>query len=154
MPVVNKTLSVPYTADQMQALVADIRRYPDFVPWIKKLRVVDETQMQSQWTGRADAAIGFKSFSERFTTDVVSDTETRDIVVKLVRGPFRKLENHWSFKDHQNGQSEVCFSIDFEFSNPVLALLARANMDFAISQIMSCFLTEADRRYKTQAQGG
>ena len=96
---------------------------------------------------RGEASVGFKGFSERFSTDVAADPEKRTIDVSLVRGPFRRLKNRWALGKASDGTTLVDFFIDYEFRNPVLSLLARANTDLAVSKIMTAFRQEADRRY-------
>lgn len=146
MAVVRKKLTVPYTAGQMQALVADVKAYPDFIRWIRRLDVESETETEAGWAGRATAAVGFKGFSESFCTDVVSDRLNGLVEVALVSGPFKRLKNKWNFKPADDG-CEVSFFIDFEFSSFLLQALLRANFQRAVSVLMRTFLDEAERRY-------
>ena len=146
MSTVSKTIVVPYRAEQMQELVSDIKTYPDFIPWIRSLRVQDEESSETFWQGRATAAVGFKGFSEAFTTDVSSDKSQNKIDVKLVKGPFNYLENEWKFSDHSKG-CEINFRIRFEFSNFLLHALMKANFDKAVSTLMKVFVDEAEKRY-------
>lgn len=96
---------------------------------------------------RGEADVGFKGFSERFATDVAADAETRTIDVSLARGPFKRLRNQWKMRADGAGATLIDFYIDYEFRNPVLALLARANTELAVNKIMRAFKDEADRRY-------
>ncbi len=130
----------------MRELVADIRSYPDFIKWIRFLRVETESADGDVWTGRALAGVGFKGFSERFTTDVTVDKATNDIDVTLVRGPFRKLKNDWRFHPMAEG-CRIEFDIDFEFSNFILNKLLEANFELAVKRLMTAFLDEANRRF-------
>ena len=100
---------------------------------------------------RGEAAVGFKGFTEKFSTDVVADPKERTIRVDLARGPFRRLKNRWALNEHGADDTIVDFFIDYEFRNPVLAMLARANTELAVNKIMSAFKDEADRRYGRQA---
>lgn len=146
MTVVTKTIVVPYKPEQMLELVSDVKSYPNFIPWIRSLRVASEKERDETWTGRASAAVGFKGFSESFTTDVTADKKRSFVAVKLVKGPFKYLENSWVFKAHKDG-CEVCFKINFEFSNFLLHALMKANFDKAVSKLISVFIEEAERRY-------
>jgi coenzyme Q-binding protein COQ10 len=141
-----QTLDLPYRPEDLFDLVADVRRYPEFVKWLHTLRVISETQTETTWTGRAEASVGFRGFSETFTTDVAANRDDLAIDVKLVRGPFRKLRNTWRFTPSPTG-SRVDFTIDFEFSNFILQALADANRQFAINRIIDAFTAEAARRY-------
>lgn len=98
-----------------------------------------------QYRGQAD--VGFKGFSEVFATDVAADPKSNTIQVELAHGPFRKLKNRWALAAEGPDSTIVDFFIDYEFKNPVLALLARANTDLAVNKIMGAFKEEADRRY-------
>lgn len=142
-------VTVPYSSEQMQMLVADVRSYPDFIHWIRSLSVRDETSTTEKWMGRALATVGFKGLTERFTTDVESDHLSRTISVNLVSGPFRRLKNQWRFEDHENG-CDIHFNIDFEFSNLILRMLLKANFDRAVRVLIAIFTEEAHRRYGNQ----
>ena len=144
-------LVLPYTIDQVFDLVADIKRYPDFVKWITALRVsqVHEEGPVHQCIG--EAVIAFKGFTQTFATKVIADSAQKLVTVDLERGPFRHLVNTWRFIPEEEQGTRVLFHIEYEFSNFVLRSLARANHDYAIKQIMDTFLTEAKRRYADQA---
>ncbi len=146
MTIVTKKLVLKYSPAQMQELVADISSYPSFIPWIRSLRVRSEKQSERIWQARATASVGFKGFSESFTTDVSSNTSTECVEVKLVKGPFKHLQNQWNFKENKEG-CEISFKIDFEFSNFILQALMKANVDRAIDKLITVFIDEADRRY-------
>ena len=147
------SVSVPYTAEQMQTLVADVKSYPAFISWIKSLTVRNELADDTSWKGRAQATVGFKGFSERFTTDVSSDKLSHEINVHLVSGPFRHLENQWKFESTDEG-CEIKFFIDFEFSNFILKMLLKANFERAVRILISIFTDEAHRRYGKNLQSG
>ncbi|MEO9969557.1 MAG: type II toxin-antitoxin system RatA family toxin [Hyphomonadaceae bacterium] len=147
MPKHHQTLDVPYTPDQLFELVSDISRYPEFIKWIKALRVSSPKQYGPLHSCVGEAVVGFKGFTESFSTSVEAQSEQRTVSVNLVRGPFRKLANNWQFSDNGQGGAIIDFRIDYEFSNFVLRALASANRDVAIELIMAAFLDEAKRRY-------
>ena len=97
-----------------------------------------------------EAVVGFKGFTESFATNVAAKSSDHTVHVKLVRGPFRRLENKWKFVPEAIGKTRVEFFIDFSFSNPVLKVLARANTETAINGIMQAFIAEANKRYGEQ----
>lgn len=147
MTVLRKSIELPYRADDLFELVSDVGRYPDFIKWMQSIRIIDEMEEGSVFSVRAEAVVGFLTFRERFTTDVTSDRSARTIQVALVRGPFRRLANHWKFEPVDTG-TRIDFYIDFQFRNLVLQALAAANLDFAVNRIMDAFQDEAARRYK------
>lgn len=146
MTVLRRSLELPYRANDLFELVSDVGRYPDFIRWIQSLRIIDEQEEGARTRVRAEATVGFLTFTERFTTDVAADRDDRDIEVSLVRGPFRRLKNTWSFAPTEGG-TRIDFLIDFQFRNFVLQALAAANLDFAVQRIMEAFQDEAARRY-------
>ncbi len=138
---------IPHSADLVFDLVADIGRYPDFIRWIRSMKVTPSYEEGSVKAFRGEADVGFKGFSERFGTDVIADSSARSIKVDLAHGPFRHLRNRWTIKPDGQGHANVDFFIDYEFRNPVLSLLARANTALAVSKIIQAFKDEADRRF-------
>lgn len=147
MPEHRQSLDVPFTPDQLFELVSDISRYPQFIKWIKALRVSLPKQDGPLHSCVGEAVVGFKGFTESFSTTVDAHSEQHTVLVKLLRGPFRKLENSWAFKDNGKGGAIIDFRIDYDFSNLILRTLASANKDIAINRIMDAFLSEAKRRY-------
>lgn len=147
MGVYNKTIMVTHSPDDMFELVADIKRYPEFVRWIKSLRLRDERDDGCVHHCLAQTMVGFKGFSEFFSTRVSADRHARQVIVNLEKGPFRKLHNKWTMSPAENGCTQIDFHIDYAFSNPVLRLLAAANFDLAVDRVMKSFLDEANRRY-------
>jgi len=152
MPRYTTSPVLPYAADDLFELVADIRRYPDFIKWIRSMAVSGErTDAAGIRHALGDARIGFRGFSERFATAVTADPAARIVHASLVRGPFRTLENRWTFIPLDTGETRIDFEIDYAFSNPILAMLARANFGLAVSRIMAAFTEEAARRYPRTA---
>lgn len=147
LPKLFRQVKIPHEADDMFELISDIRRYPEFIKWIRSMKVTDKQQDGRVRRYRGEADVGFKGFSEVFATDVRADAQDRKIEVELAHGPFKKLRNSWSLKPDTQGNTLIDFFIDYEFRNPVLALLARANTELAVNRIMKAFRDEADRRY-------
>ncbi len=138
---------LPYTPDQMFALVGDVRAYPQFVPWLTQMRVWNETEIAPGVTALdAEAAVGFSMLRETFATRVTRDAEARQIDVSLLYGPFKRLRNHWAFTPHPSG-TEVRFEIDFEFKSRLLDGLLAANMGRAVDKLIACFEARAAALY-------
>lgn len=148
MPKVSEQVLLPHSADDLYQLVRDIRRYPEFIRWITRVKVSEETgDATSAYSCLGQASVHFKGFDEVFSTYVKGDPEARQIDVSLARGPFRRLKNRWVFDPKESGKTRVHCFIDYEFRNPILNLVARANTRLAIEKIMSAFSAEADRRF-------
>ncbi|HEX5006435.1 MAG TPA: SRPBCC family protein, partial [Hyphomonadaceae bacterium] len=111
-----QTIDLPYRPEDLFELASDVGRYPDFIHWIQSLNVLSEQEDADGIRCRAEVRVGFKGFSETFITDVDAKRAERTIDVKLVRGPFRKLANTWSFQPIPSG-TRVDFFITFEFRN-------------------------------------
>ena len=114
---------VPYTADLMYAVVADVERYPEFLPWVVALRVKSRAREAERDILMAEMAVGYRALRERYTSKVTLDPALRRIDVEAVEGPFHRLENHWCFTPEGDG-ARVDFRVAFEFSNRLLQLAA------------------------------
>lgn len=110
---------VPYPADLMYSIVADVEQYPKFLPWVVALRVL--SRRQDGLT--AEMAVGYGALRERYTSEVTLDPAARSVDVVEIKGPFKCLENHWRFTPTDEG-CEVDFSILFEFKNRLLHSVA------------------------------
>ena len=147
MPRLSEQILIPHSAENLFGLVKDIRRYPEFIRWIKRLQVNDEQEVDGIYSCRGISDVTFKGFDERFSTTVKADPTQRRIEVALERGPFRHLRNSWQFDPQGDGRTRVHFFIDYEFKNPILGLVARANTRMAVEKIMAAYRAEADRRF-------
>lgn len=142
---VEKTL--PYTPDQLFALVGDVEAYPQFVPWIVSMRTWNaRSEGESVSTIDAQAGVGFSFLKEKFSTRVRRDAAARQIEVGLLSGPFRKLANRWRFIEVPDG-TRIEFDIDFEFKSRLLAGLLSANFHQAVDKLMACFEARAKALY-------
>lgn len=148
MPKVSEQVLIPHSADNLYELVRDIRRYPEFIKWIRTVSVDDEqTDDVGNYACLGTATVSFKGFDERFSSHVKADPIARKIDVNLASGPFRHLRNRWQFDPREDGKTRVHCFIDYEFKNPVLRLLARTNSRLAVDRIIDAFRAEADRRF-------
>lgn len=142
MPKHSETRVLPHTPEQMYSLVADIGRYPDFLPWCVGARIV----RQSEREVLADLLIGFKVFRERFRSKVDLEPATLTIDVAYVEGPMRYLENHWHFRPHPNG-CEVDFRVDFEFRSLLLRKAIEPLFHEAVRRMVAAFEKRAATLY-------
>ena len=143
----SKTVRLPYTPEQCFDLVSDIRRYPDFIKWIIAMRVSEEAALGDGASScLGEAAVGFKGFSERFSTRVTKNPSAGNVIASLVKGPFRRLRAEWQITPQDKG-TDVRLDIDYDFKNPFIGMLAAANHDLAVTKILNAFLDEGRRRF-------
>lgn len=144
MPRFDTIRHVPFSADEMFALVADVEKYPLFVPLCESLVVHGRDQRaDGSETITATMGIGYKAIRERFTTSVLLDPAARSIDVRNKNGPFRKLENKWRFATRTSQSCEVRFALDYEFSSPLLAIVMGAVFDTAFRKFADAFEARA-----------
>lgn len=141
MPGVREIRRMPYSADQMFALVADVRCYAEFLPWVVATRVKSDSETEMV----ADMLVGFKALREKFTSRVIKERPNR-IKVHYVDGPMRDLDNVWEFRDIDGG-CEVDFLVDFTFRNAMFERLAGQYFDRAFRKMVGAFETRADQLY-------
>jgi coenzyme Q-binding protein COQ10 len=147
MAVHRVTKILPYQPGQLAELVADVRAYPAFVPWVTAMRVWNARDEAPGVTLMdAEAAVGFAFLKERFSTWVRHDRNAPKVEVGLIRGPFRHLKNRWEFFPDPAG-TRIEFMIDFSFKSSLLNAMLQANFDRAVSKLMACFEAEARRRF-------
>lgn len=143
MPRFKTVRRVPYTCEQMFALVADVERYPEFLPLCESLVVHTREDLPGGIEAIvATMGIGYKSIRETFTTRVKLDPAARTIHVAHVDGPFRHLDNYWTFRP-QGQASDVDFAIDYEFRSPILGVLMGSVFESAFRRFAEAFETRA-----------
>lgn len=133
----------------MFALVANIERYPEFVPLCRALRVRRrELSAAGLETLIADMEVGYKAIRETFTSRVALDPAGLKIRVEYVDGPFSRLENVWSFRDApEGGGSTVEFFIAYDFRSRLLAAVMGSMFDVAFRKFSAAFEARADEIY-------
>jgi coenzyme Q-binding protein COQ10 len=145
------TKVLPYTPDQLFALVGDVDRYPEFVPWLTTMRTWNAHEIEPGVNCvDAEAGVGFSFLRETFATRVIRDANARHVGVNLIRGPFRALKNDWRFEPDAEG-TRIEFSIEFEFKSRLLDAFLAANMDRAIDKLIACFEARARALYGAEA---
>lgn len=142
MPTHAEQRVLPYSPDQLYRLVAEIDRYPEFLPWCLAVRI----RKRSEALVVADLVIGFKMIRERFTSQVTLDPATRFIDVKYVEGPLRYLNNHWRFEEHPEG-CLIDFFVDFEFRSRLMRKLMEPLFNEAVRRMVTAFEARAKDLY-------
>jgi coenzyme Q-binding protein COQ10 len=133
---------VPYTADLMFSVVADVERYPEFLPWVVALRVKSRQAEGGRDILLAEMAVGYRALRERYTSRVTLDPAARTIDVVAIDGPFHKLENHWRFAP-EGAMTRTEFKVVFEFSNRLLQKAAGAAFEKVLLKMSDAFEARA-----------
>ncbi|NCU11266.1 MAG: type II toxin-antitoxin system RatA family toxin [Sphingomonadaceae bacterium] len=141
MPGIREVRRLPYSAEQMYDLVADVARYAEFLPWVVATRVRADSENEMV----ADMLVGFKALREKFTSRVIKDRPRR-IEVIYVDGPMRDLDNVWEFRPTESG-CEVEFMVDFTFRNAMFEKLAGQYFDRAFRKMVTAFEERATQLY-------
>ena len=137
---------LPYAPADLCRLVGDVRIYPEFVPFLKVMRVMKEEKLEEGgWRGVAAAEVGWKAITVHFSTSVRCEPTKGEVEVALVKGPLHALNNRWWFTQHEKG-AHVRYWIAYEFKNPMLQAAISANKDKLAGRIMAAFEREAMRR--------
>jgi coenzyme Q-binding protein COQ10 len=148
MPTHAEQRRLPYSAKQLFDLVADVKRYPEFLPWCVGARIRERTDKLLV----ADLLIGFRMVRERFTSRVVLSPYDR-IDVAYSEGPFRYLTNHWVFLPQPDGGCVIDFFVDFEFRSRLLQKVIEMLFNEAVKRMVSAFETRARQLYGAPTAG-
>ena len=139
---------VNHSASEMFDLVADVERYPEFVPLCQALKIRQRrTNPDGTETIIADMTVSFKLVKETFTSEVTLDKPHLKILVRYLKGPFANLENRWTFEAKTEEACEVGFFIAYEFKSKMLATLMGAMFDAAFTRFSAAFEKRADMIY-------
>ena len=133
---------LPYHPDQLYDLVADVEKYPEFLPWCRATRILTKSESEIV----ADLSVGYKFFRETFRSRVSLTPKTR-IDVEYIQGPFHYLNNYWIFKKAGEGGTDVDFFIEFEFRNRLLQNTLQMVVESAFNQMLSAFEKRAHQVY-------
>jgi len=152
MPRFSSKRRVHHSASQMFDLVADVERYPEFVPLCQSLKI---RQRKQKPNGTeiviADMTVSFKLVRESFTSEVVLDRPNLKIAARYLKGPFSSLENRWSFEPKSETECDVGFFLAYEFKSRMLAMLMGAMFDAAFARFSAAFEKRADQIYGKSA---
>lgn len=133
MPSIHEVRRLPYSAEQMFDLVADVGSYGQFLPWVVATRVKSDDGHEMV----ADMLVGFKMLREKFTSRVIKDRPGK-LTVHYIDGPMRDLDNSWVFRDAPGG-CEIEFNVSFTFRNPLFENLAGQYFDRAFRKMVNAF---------------
>ncbi len=146
MPTHSETKPLPYTAQQMYDLVADVGKYPEFLPWTAAARIRSNEDRGDHWVMDADLVISFKVFRERFTSRVVLWPDDMKIHTEYLDGPFKHMISNWAFVDTDTG-CNVHFDVDFEFKNAILQKIIGVVFNEAMTRVVRAFEKRAAALY-------
>ncbi|HUF57021.1 MAG TPA: type II toxin-antitoxin system RatA family toxin [Thermohalobaculum sp.] len=148
MPTHAEKREMPYSAELMYALVADVGSYPKFLPWTEAARIRSRTpQPDGSEIVDADLVISFKVFRESFRSRVTLRPDEKKIDVAYLEGPFRYLNNHWQFMPKGPDRCVVDFFVDFEFKSRALQMVIGAVFNQAMQRIVLAFERRAEELY-------
>jgi len=139
MPTLTQTKTLPHSAKKMHDLVMDIEKYPEFLPWCKQAKIVEIISAENL---RADLLINFKSFFEKYRSDVKHGKKAEGLYfvdVVAIEGPFKKLVNKWEFHEIAEEKCEVKFFIEFQFNSFFLEKMLGAIFERATEKMMNAF---------------
>ncbi len=151
MPTHSEKRKLPYTAQQMYDLVADVAAYPQFLPWTAAARIRTHHPIEGASPGaelmEADLVISFKVFRERFGSRVCLYPAEMRIDTEYLDGPFKYLKSWWKFHDLPGGGCEAEFFVDFEFRNMILQKVIGVVFNEAMRKVVRAFETRAHSLY-------
>ncbi len=141
------TRRVRHSADNMFALVADVERYPEFVPLCERLMLRDRREEDFGQVLIADMTVAYRFLRESFVTRVKLEPEPRRILVEYVDGPFEYLENRWTFAPAGADRCDIGFDLSYEFRSRALQMLMGQMFDRAFAKFVGAFERRADVVY-------
>lgn len=146
------TRRVRHSAANMFALVADVERYPEFVPLCERLVLRDRRQTDFGEVLVADMTIAYRFLRESFVTRVQLEPEPRRIFVEYVDGPFEYLENRWTFAPVGADRCDISFDLTYAFRSRALQMLMGQMFDKAFGKFVTAFERRADEVYGRAGQ--
>ena len=146
MPVINQQRHLAWSAQEMYDLVADVKRYPEFLPWVVATRIKSDSETEMV----ADMMVGFSALREKFTSRVHKDRPHR-IAVEYLDGPLKRLSNTWVFTDAEDGGCVIDFNVDFTFRSAIFEALAGQYLDRAFRKMVAAFETRAEKLYGSKS---
>ncbi|WP_298194651.1 type II toxin-antitoxin system RatA family toxin [Novosphingobium sp.] len=146
MPVINQQRRLAWSAEEMFDLVADVKRYPEFLPWVVATRIKSDSETEMV----ADMMVGFSALREKFTSRVIKERPNR-IAVEYLDGPLKRLSNTWEFRAEEDGGCVIDFNVDFTFRSAILEALAGQYLDRAFRKMVAAFETRAEKVYGSRS---
>ena len=147
MPQFSTKRRVRHAATDMFDLVADIEKYPQFVPLCSGLTIKSRTEKDGNTVVVADMKVAYKFISETFTSRVTLDRPNLKILVEYLSGPFKRMQNRWTFHPVAENACDVAFFIEYEFKSRTFAMLMGTVFDAAFRRFAAAFEQRADEIY-------
>lgn len=155
MPEFSTRRRVRHSAADMFDLVADMERYPEFVPLCSAMRIRRRIpEPEGVEVVLADMTVAYKLLRESFTSRVTLDRPNLQIFVEYIQGPFSRMQNRWIFHPLGEQSCEVAFFISYEFRSRTLGLLMGAMFETAFRRFSSAFERRADQVYGRKGASG
>lgn len=148
MPRHTERRNLPYAPEELFDLVADVRRYPEFLPWVAAVRVRSDSPTDMV----ADLVVGFRALKETFTSKV-HKRRPHEIEIDYIEGPLKYLHNSWKFAPDGKGGTDIDFCVDFAFRNRLFETLAGQMFDRALRRMIGAFEDRARDLYGEGAPG-
>lgn len=142
--------NLPYTPEQLFALVASVEKYPEFLPWCISSKI---TRQDAPNIFYADLVIGLKMIREKFGSKVTLYEDTNHIYVEYLSGPMKYLSNHWKFTREEDGSCTIDFFVDFEFKNKVLQGIMGVFFNETVQRMVQAFENRAKELYGDNGLG-
>lgn len=152
MKTFQTTRRVAHSAENMFALVADVKRYPEFLPLCRALKIRSRETIGGKEVIAADMTVAYMFIRETFTSRVSLDREALAILVEYLNGPFKHLENKWNFIAAGDGACDVKFHLAYEMLSPALELTMGAVFQRAFGKFAAAFEARADTIYGAGAR--
>jgi coenzyme Q-binding protein COQ10 len=149
MPRHSEKRNLPYSPEQLFDLVADVKRYQEFLPWVAATRIRSDSETEMI----ADLVVGFRSLKETFASKVIKHRPDR-IEIDYIEGPLKYLHNSWKFAPDGQGGTNIDFCVDFAFRNRLFETLAGQMFDRALRRMIGAFEERAHQLYGDAAAGG
>jgi coenzyme Q-binding protein COQ10 len=148
MPKHSETRHLPYTPEQLFDLVADVKSYAQFLPWVVAVRIRSDGPTETV----ADLAVGFRAIKETFTSKVKKQRPEK-LEIDYVEGPLKYLHNSWKFRPDGQGGTNIDFCVDFAFRSRMFEMLAGQMFDRALRKMIGAFVERAHLLYGDGSAG-
>ena len=149
MPRHTEQRNLPYSPEQIFDLVADVKSYQEFLPWVAAVRVRSNSETEMI----ADLVVGFRALKETFTSKVIK-RRPHEIEIDYIEGPLKYLHNSWRFRPNGQGGTIVDFCVDFAFRSRIFETIAGQMFDRALRRMIGAFEERADALYGAGARSG
>lgn len=134
MPRHTERRTLPYSPETMYAIVADVKRYPEFLPWILEADIIKQTEQGFL----ADLTVGYKLFQDTYRSEVILTPHER-VEICYIKGPFKHLQNHWIFSPAPSNSVHIDFFIDFEFQSSLFQRMIQSVFTEAVKKMVTAF---------------